>query len=229
MGIFGRVASALSGGTHGRHNVTTGATGARDSGAAERAKLLRRDSRPLAWEDLETGVPGLPVADGPHLAWHVLSADVDAGTTFEARTEWHATQGEADTFARQLGRLEDALSDATAGAGVPALRTEVGRVPDEREGGGPVDGPFVKLVVNPPTPTGRAPRYPVDILFGAESGSHGAINYLRDGRPGKADVTYCGRSVTYRAAWRMSGGSLLPSRVCAIDLKTGAETTIWRA
>lgn len=207
----------------------------REDDVRRRGALLRRDGRPLALERLETGVPGLPITDGDHLAKAVLSADVEAGTTHASRVDWYAWPDEAKAFAEQVHALEGALSDALSGTrGAPRLRTDLSRVATQREGGEPADGAFVRLSVMPPTKTGRAPKYPVEIAFttmGGRSltGSHGTVCYLKDGRPGKADVMYCGRSVSYEVAWRMSGDRLLPSSVYAHDLATGAGSQVWRA
>lgn len=207
----------------------------REDDARRRSALLRRDGRPLALERLETGVPGLPIADGDHLAKAVLSADVEAGTTHASRVDWYAWPEEAKVFAEQLHALERELSDALSGTrGAPRLRTDLSRVATQREGDEPTDGASVRLNVMPATKTGRVPKYPVEIMFttmGGRSltGSHGTVCYLKDGRPGKADVMYVGRSMSYEAAWRMSGKTLAPAWVHSYDLKTGAQLTVWRA
>ena len=195
-----------------------------------RSELIKRDDRPLSIDDLETGVPALPVRDGPHLVKRVLFADVDAGVTYVSRVDWYAWPDEIDRFALQLGALEDELDGLP---GVPRLRSDMMYPVVQREGEEPAGGTSACLVVNPPTRTGRAPKYPVDIVFGADGGSgctesHGRICYLKDGRPGKADAMYCGRSVSYEVAWRMAGDRLLPSSVYAHDLKTGGCAQAWK-
>ena len=223
MGLFGFLGNMVSMGA------------SRDDEGRRRDALLRRDGRPLALERLETGVPGLPIGDGDHLAKAVLSADVEAGTTHASRVDWYAWPEEAEAFAERLHALEGELSDALSGTrGAPRLRTDLSRVAAQREVGEPADGAFVRLNVMPPTKTGRVTKYPVEIAFTTMgghdlTGSHGTVCYLKDGRPGKADVMYVGRSMSYEAAWRMSGKALAPAWVHSYDLKTGAQLTVWRA
>lgn len=203
----------------------------RDEEWRRRSELLERDDRPLSVDSLETGVPALPIKDGPHLAKRILIADVDAGTTYVSRVDWYAWPDEIGRFAAQLGALEGEFDGFAC---VPRLRSDMSHPTKQREGDEPAGGTSACLVVNPPTRTGRAPKYPVDIVFGADGGSgctdsHGRVCYLKDGRPGKADVMYCGRSVSYEVAWRMSGDRLLPSSVYAHDLATGAGSQVWMA
>ena len=70
---------------------------------------------------------------------------------------------------------------------------------------------FVYLSVNPLTPTGRMPKYPISIFFdtyeGIESGSHGSIDFLTDGTPAKADISYWVNRRGYRASFRLENGS----------------------
>jgi hypothetical protein len=206
-----------------------------DDEVHRRNALLRRDERPLSLEGLVTGVPGLPVTDGDHLAKAVLSVDVEAGTTYVSRTDWYAWPSEAKAFAEQLHVFEGALSDALSGTcGAPKLRTGLTRVAIQREGGEPADGASVRLNVMPLTKTGRMPKYPVEIAFttmGGRSltGSHGTVCYLKDGRPGKADIMYVGRSMSYEVAWRTQGQAIAPAWVFSYDLKTGAQASVWRA
>lgn len=197
--------------------------------------LLRRDGRPLALERLETGVPGLPIADGDHLARHALSVDVEAGVTRLSRVEWYAWPDEARELGGQLGAIEGDLAAAISGVRhAPHLRTDLSHVAAQREGDDHADGARAWLAVMPLTKTGRAPKYPVEIHFttmGSHdlTGSHGTVCYLGDGRMGKADVMYVGRSMSYEAAWRMYDQHLAPAWVHSYDLKTGAQLTVWRA
>jgi len=194
-----------------------------------REALLRRDGRPLSIERLETGVPGLPIADGDHLAKHVLSADVEAGVTRLSRVEWYAWPDEARDLGGQLGAIEDDLAAAISGVrGAPRLRTDLSHVAAQREGDDCVDGARAWLEVMPLTKTGRTPKYPVEIHF-FTNGSHGTVCYLKDGRMGKADVMYDGRSMSYEAAWRMHDQHLVPAWVYSYDLNSGAQTSVWRA
>ncbi len=195
-----------------------------------RSELIKRDDRPLSIDDLETGVPALPVRDGPHLVKRVLFADVDAGVTYVSRVDWYAWPDELDRFALQLGTLEDELAGLR---GVPRLRSDMSEPAEQHEGEEPSGGTVVFLVKEPPTKTGRTPKYPIEIVFMADGGlgctdSHGTVCYLKDGRPGKADAMYCGRSVSYEVAWRMAGDRLLPSSVYAHDLKTGGCAQVWK-
>lgn len=200
-----------------------------------RDEVLRRDGRPLSLERLETGVPGLPIADGDHLAKHVLSADVEAGVTRLSRVEWYAWPDEARELGVQIGAIEDDLAAAISGVhGAPRLRTDLSHVAAQREGDDCADGARAWLAVMPLTKTGRAPKYPVEIYFTTmgghdTTGSHGTVCYLRDGRMGKVDVMYVGRSMSYEAAWRMQGPHLAPAWVYSYDLKSGAQTSVWRA
>ena len=194
-----------------------------------RDALLRRDGRPLALERLETGVPGLPIADGDHLTKHVLSVDVEAGVTRLSRVEWYAWPDEARAFGGQLSGIEDDLAAAISGAhGAPRLRTDLSHVAAQHEGDDYADGARAWLAVMPLTKTGRTPKYPVEIHFAA-TGSHGTVCYLKDGRMGKADVMYDGRSMSYEAAWRMRDQRLAPAWVYSYDLKSGEQTSVWRA
>lgn len=194
-----------------------------------RDALLRRDGRPLSLERLETGVPGLPIADGDHLTKHVLSVDVEAGVTRLSRVEWYAWPDEARELGGQLGAIEDDLAAAISGVrGAPRLRTDLSHVAAQREGDEYADGARAYLTIMPLTKTGRTPKYPVEIYF-VTTGSHGTVCYLKDGRMGKADVMYEGRSMSYEAAWRMQGPHLAPAWVYSYDLKSGAQTSVWRA
>ena len=200
-----------------------------------RDALLRRDDRPLALEGLETGVPGLPVADGDHLAKHVLAVDVEAGVTRESRVEWYAWPDEAEAFSAQLAALEADLEAVLSGVrGAPRLRTDLSHVAAQREGDDYADGARACLTVMPLTKTGRTPKYPVEIAFTTMgghdvTGSHGTVCYLKDGRMGKADVMYVGRSMSYEAAWRMQGQRLSPAWVYSHDLRSGSQASVWRA
>lgn len=194
-----------------------------------RDELLRRDGRPLSLERLETGVPGLPIADGDHLTKHVLAVDVEAGVTRLSRVEWYAWPDEARELGVQLGAIEDDLAAAISGVhGAPRLRTDLSHVAAQREGDDCADGARAWLAVMPLTKTGRTPKYPVEIHFAA-AGSHGTVCYLKDGRMGKVDVMYDGRSMSYEAAWRMHDQHLAPAWVYSYDLKSGEQTSVWRA
>lgn len=194
-----------------------------------RDELLRRDGRPLSLERLETGVPGLPIADGDHLTKHVLSVDVEAGVTRLSRIEWYAWPDEARELGVQIGAIEDDLAAAISGVrGAPRLRTDLSHVAAQREGDNYADGTRAWLTVMPLTKTGRTPKYPVEVHFAA-TGSHGTVCYLKDGRMGKVDVMYDGRSMSYEAAWRMHDQRLAPAWVYSYDLKSGAQTSVWRA
>lgn len=194
-----------------------------------RDELLRRDGRPLSLERLETGVPGLPIADGDHLTKHVLSVDVEAGVTRLSRVEWYAWPDEARELGGQLGAIEDDLAAAISGVrGAPRLRTDLSNVVAQREGDDYADGARVWLAVMPLTKTGRTPKHPVEIHF-VTTDSHGTVCYLKDGRMGKADVMYVGRSMSYEAAWRMHDQRLAPAWVYSYDLKSGEQTSVWRA
>lgn len=194
-----------------------------------RDALLRRDGRPLSLERLETGVPGLPIADGDHLTKHVLSVDVEAGVTRLSRVEWYAWPDEARELGGQIGAIEDDLASAISGVhGAPRLRTDLSHVASQREGDDCADGARAWLAVMPLTKTGRTPKYPVEIYF-VTTGSHGTVCYLKDGRMGKADVMYEGRSMSYEAAWRMHDQHLAPAWVYSYDLKSGEQTSVWRA
>lgn len=209
--------------------------GHREDDWRRRDELLRRDGRPLALERLETGVPGLPIADGDHLAKHVLSVDVEAGVTRLSRVEWYAWPDEARELGGQLVAIEDDLAAAISGVhGAPRLRTDLSHVVAQREGDDCADGARAWLAVMPLTKTGRTPKYPVEIYFTTMgghdlTGSHGTVCYLKDGRMGKADVMYVGRSMSYEAAWRMHDQHLAPAWVYSYDLKSGAQTSVWRA
>lgn len=200
-----------------------------------RDELLRRDGRPLSLERLETGVPGLPIADGDHLTKHVLSVDVEAGVTRLSRVEWYAWPDEARELGGQIGAIEDDLASAISGVhGAPRLRTDLSHVASQREGDDCADGARAWLAVMPLTKTGRTPKHPVEIYFTTmgghdTTGSHGTVCYLRDGRMGKVDVMYVGRSMSYEAAWRMHDQRLAPAWVYSYDLKSGAQTSVWRA
>lgn len=200
-----------------------------------RDELLRRDGRPLSLERLETDVPGLPIADGDHLTKHVLSVDVEAGVTRLSRVEWYAWSDEARELGVQIGAIEDDLAAAISGVhGAPRLRTDLSHVVAQREGDDYADGARAWLAVMPLTKTGRAPKYPVEINFTTmgghdTTGSHGTVCYLRDGRMGKADVMYVGKSMSYEAAWRMHDQHLAPAWVYSYDLKSGEQTSVWRA
>lgn len=201
----------------------------------KRDALLRRDGRPIALERLETCLPGLPVANGDHLAKHVLTADVEAGVTRLSRVEWYAWPDEARDFGVQLNALEDDLASAISGVrGAPRLRTDLSHVAAQCEGDEHADGARVWLTVMPLTKTGRTPRYPIEISYTTMgerdlTGSRGTVCYLKDGSIGKVDAMYERRSVSYEVAWRMQGPRLAPAWVYSYDLKSGAQASVWRS
>lgn len=239
MGLFGFLHRSKADKSSRDVNVTAAALAREQERREEewrrRDAPLHRDGRPLALERLETGVPGLPIADGDHLAKHVLSVDVEAGVTRLSRVEWYAWPEEARELGGQLGAIEDDLAAAISGVRhAPHLRTDLSHVVAQRAGDDYADGARAWLAVMPLTKTGRTPKYPVEIYFTTmgghdTTGSHGTVCYLRDGRMGKADVMYVGRSMSYEAAWRMHGQHLAPAWVYSYDLKSGAQTSVWRA
>lgn len=239
MGLFGFLHRDKSVKSSRGHDATVAALvreqERREGDWRRRDALLRRDGRPLALERLETGVPGLPIADGDHLTKHVLAVDVEAGVTRLSRVEWYAWPDEARELGGQLGALEDDLAAVLSDVrGAPRLRTDLSHVAAQREGDDYADGARACLTVMPLTKTGRTPKYPVEISFTSMgghdvTGSHGTVCYLKDGRIGKVDVMYVGRSMSYEAAWRMQGPHLAPAWVYSYDLKSGAQTSVWRA
>lgn len=96
---------------------------------------------------------------------------------------------------------------------VPVLKTDLklmkpvtscSVVPDENR---------ATLSVNPLTPTGRKPKYPVSVSFNSyrqfygkpNVGSHGTIDFLPDATPAKADIYYWLSGEGYAASFRLVG------------------------
>lgn len=93
---------------------------------------------------------------------------------------------------------------------IPVLKTDLKALQPVRDCEDIPPEHFVYMRVNPLTPTGRLPKYPISISFdayeGVESGSHGSIDFLPDGTPAKADISYWINRSGYRASFRLENG-----------------------
>lgn len=99
----------------------------------------------------------------------------------------------------------------------------------------------VSLRVEPLTPTGKQPRYPVSVSFSAyeqiadkygyavqgENGAHGRIFYLANGEVGKAEFNYWDGGVHYRVAFKMIKGMLAVSAIRYNDNPMSEPVTIF--
>ncbi len=93
---------------------------------------------------------------------------------------------------------------------IPVLKTDLKALQPVTDCEDIPPGHFVYMTVNPLTPTGRPPKYPISIAFdayeGVESGSHGSIDFLPDGTPAKADISYWINRSGYKASFRLENG-----------------------
>lgn len=201
------------------------------SRAVEKAagKMTRQTIEMLPFR---SGIPNLPFADGVYPALHMLKHDAKAGRSYDAGTKWYATKEAASAMRSQIAELETMTRPSALGdADLPALRTKLGSIPVPKEGARDADmNHYVYIELMPPTPTGKAPKYPAIISFANTPIDgpmyHGKLRYLPDGSIGRADITYI-LDQCYVVSWRMAKGTLLPSSI-VLKQADGPDIAIWR-
>lgn len=138
----------------------------------------------------------------------------ETGEVVWSETSYYADPGALEEVCKVISTLEFIEEQALLGIpAVPVLKTDLklmkpatscNVVPDENR---------ATLSVNPLTPTGRKPKYPVSVSFNSyrqfygkpDVGSHGTIDFLSDATPAKADICYWLSGEGYAASFRLVG------------------------
>ena len=138
----------------------------------------------------------------------------ETGEVVWSETNYCADPAALEEVCKVISTLEFIEEQALLGIpAVPVLKTDLklmkpatscNVVPDENR---------ATLSVNPLTPTGRKPKYPVSVSFNSyrqfygkpSVGSHGTIDFLPDATPAKADIYYWLSGEGYAASFRLVG------------------------
>lgn len=147
---------------------------------------------------------------------------------------WYANSLACARFAADLAQSESKTTAVTIHeAGIPRLETDSALILPTAVGEKPSHDGFAALEICPLTPTGRKPKYPIEIHFSAYSvasgdGSHGTLCYLPSGEVGKADIHYWQGCVRHTVSLHMKDGTLAPSYILRQSNFDETPVTIWR-
>lgn len=153
---------------------------------------------------------------------------------------WYANRAACARFATDLAKVESKTAAVTIReAGIPRLETAPELILPTAAGEEPSHGGFVSLEICPLTPTGRKPKYPIEVHFSAyttavkssqitHDGSHGTLCYLPSGEVGKADIHYWQERVRHTVSLRMRNGVLAPAYILRQGDFAEKPVTIWR-
>lgn len=147
---------------------------------------------------------------------------------------WYANSSVCARFAADLARAESKTTAVTIHeAGIPRLETDSALILPTAVGEAPKSDGFAALEICPLTPTGRKPKYPIEIHFSAYSvasgdGSHGTLCYLPSGEVGKADIHYWQGCVRHTVSLRLKDDILEPSYILRQSNFDETPVTIWR-
>ena len=147
---------------------------------------------------------------------------------------WYANSSVCARFAADLAKVESKTAAVTIReAGIPRLETNLALILPTAAGEEPSPDGFAALKICPLTPTGRKPKYPIEVHFSAYkgmsgNGSHGTLCYLPSGEIGKADIHYWQDRVRHTVSLRMKDDTLTPSYILKQRDFDETPVTIWR-
>lgn len=159
-----------------------------------------------------------PFENKPYVTFRCYSYDPETDSVNESCRLYYADQKATDKVIRDAMELQGMILDLNLNPNIEPFNFSL-----IKSYSAPVEEPSnnsVRLSISPLTPTGRNPKYPIQINFECtklckegDYGGHGELSYLPNGKVGKACFDYWDRHIHHRAYFKMFGDRLGIRRV----------------
>jgi hypothetical protein len=165
---------------------------------------------------------GFPFSNREYVCKESHSYDKSTGQVFTSCLTWYGDATAKTAVKKDVRMLESLIhSDSVGIEALPKLEADFSLVHAISKPRKNLPENAVTLTLNPPTPTGRNPKYPVTVRYSAypdypsasssieemraysHDGSHGSICYFPDATIGRADVCFWNRGVFYGVHYRI--------------------------